>query len=134
MKRCEKCGYSGVDAPCARCGSAIMRRGSSEYGAATGSAIRPDDGNWRMLSRREREYLENTENEAKRAGQLGINCEWLIARLDEIHDALCPAHIGTWQGRAQKAVETAKAVKHNAPRQGCEAYPARGCSTIGGTK
>jgi hypothetical protein len=76
----------------------------------TGSAIRPDDGNWRMLSSREREYLENTESEAKRAGQLGINCEWLIARLDEIHDALCPEHIGTWQSRAQKAVEVAKII------------------------
>ena len=80
----------------------------------TGYVIRPDDGNWRMLSSREREYLENTESEARRARQLGINCEWLIARIDEIHDALCPDHIGTWQSRAQKAVEAAKIISHNA--------------------
>jgi hypothetical protein len=72
---------------------------------------RPDDGNWLMLSSKEREYLEHVEHEATRAGQLSINCEWLIAQLDEIHDALCPDHFGTWQGRAQKAVEAAKKIK-----------------------
>jgi hypothetical protein len=30
MKRCEKCDYLGVDAPCARCGSTMMRRVSSD--------------------------------------------------------------------------------------------------------
>mgnify|MGYP001145108539 CR=1 FL=1 len=29
MKQCEKCDYLGVDAPCARCGSTMMRRVSS---------------------------------------------------------------------------------------------------------
>jgi hypothetical protein len=76
-------------------------------------SVRPDDGNWRMLSSRERKYLEHIESEAQRAGQLGINCEWLIAQLDAIHDVLCPDHIGTWQSRAQKAVEAAKIIKQN---------------------
>ena len=30
MKLCEKCDYLGVDAPCARCGSTMMRRVSSD--------------------------------------------------------------------------------------------------------
>ena len=37
MKQCEKCDYIGVDAPCARCGSTMMRLVSSEYGGTTGS-------------------------------------------------------------------------------------------------
>lgn len=79
----------------------------------SGSAGRPDDGNWRMLSSREREYLAKVESEARRADQLGINCRWLVAQLDEIHAALCPGHIGTWQDRAQKAVEAAKIISQN---------------------
>ena len=81
------------------------------------SAGRPDDGNWRMLSSREREYLAKVESEARRAYQLGINCRWLVAQLDEIHAALCPGHIGTWQDRAQKAVEAAKIISPNAGAQ-----------------
>jgi hypothetical protein len=51
--------------------------------------------------------------EKQRADQLGINCRWLVAQLDEIHEALCPGHIGTWQDRAQKAVEAAKIISQN---------------------
>jgi len=90
-----------------------MSEADGEYPPVSCSAGRPDDGNWRMLSSREREYLADVESEARRAAQLGINCEWLMAQLDAIHEALCPDHIGTWQGRVQKAVETAKAMTQN---------------------
>ena len=91
-----------------------MSEANGEYPPVSGSAERPDDGNWRMLSSREREYLAKVESEARRADQLGVNCQWLVAQLDEIHDALCPDHIGTWQSRAQNAVEAAKIISQNA--------------------
>lgn len=94
-----------------------MSEANGEYPPVSGSAGRPDDGNWRMLSSREREYLAKVESEARRADQLGINCRWLVAQLDEIHAALCPGHIGTWQDRAQKAVEAAKIISQNAAPQ-----------------
>ena len=105
-------------------GSIYAQQGSEGFGMSEAngecppvSAGRPDDGNWRMLSSREREYLAKVESEARRADQLGINCRWLVAQLDEIHAALCPGHIGTWQDRAQKAVEAAKIISPNAGAQ-----------------
>lgn len=97
-----------------------MSEANGEYPPVSGSAGRPDDGNWRMLSSREREYLAKVESEARRADQLGINCRWLVAQLDEIHAALCPGHIGTWQDRAQKAVEAAKIISQNNQVEGDE--------------
>jgi hypothetical protein len=78
---------------------------------AAGFAVRPDDGNWGMLSSREREYLSDVESKAHRVGQLSRNTEWLIAQFDAIHEALCDGHIGTWQTRVLKSVEASKTVK-----------------------
>jgi len=33
---------------------------------------------------------------------------WLLEKLDDIHDALCPGQFGTWQQRAEQAVDAAK--------------------------
>lgn len=74
--------------------------------------------NWKKRAERERGYLAKVESEARRADQLGINCRWLVAQLDEIHAALCPGHVGTWQDRAQKAVEAAKIISQNDTLQG----------------
>ena len=40
--------------------------------------------------------------------QSSINTRWLLASLDEIHDALCPEQSGTWQQRVEQAVKAAK--------------------------
>jgi hypothetical protein len=48
--------------------------------------------------------------EKQRADQLGINCRWLIDKVDRIHRALCPDQCGTWQQRAEQAVEAAQAI------------------------
>ena len=44
----------------------------------------------------------------QRSDQLGINCRWLIERIDRIHRALCPDQCGTWQQRAEQAVAAAE--------------------------
>jgi hypothetical protein len=62
--------------------------------------------------------LREKESETRRADQLGINCRWLVAQLDAIHAVLCLGHIGTWQDRAQKAVEAAKIISQNADLTG----------------
>jgi hypothetical protein len=66
---------------------------------------RPDDGNWRMLSGRELDYLGKIEEKARRADQLSINFDWLMAQFDLVHDAIIPEHIGTWQDRVQQTVK-----------------------------
>lgn len=87
---------------------------------STDGLVRPDDGNWRGLSSREREYLEKIEREVRfekaRADQLGINCRWMIDRLDQVCSALAPEFIGSWQNRANKAVELAEAISRNKGR------------------
>jgi hypothetical protein len=35
---------------------------------------------------------------------------WLLEKLDDIHDVLCPGQFGTWQQRAEQAVEAAKRI------------------------
>jgi hypothetical protein len=57
-------------------------------------------------------------SEKARADQLGINCRWLIDRLDRVCHALAPGYVGTWQDRANKAVEAAEALTQNAQNQG----------------
>jgi len=52
-----------------------------------------------------------TNDETRRADQLALNCEWLIARIDRIHRRLCPGKRGTWQQRAERAVQAAEADK-----------------------
>lgn len=51
--------------------------------------------------------------EKQRADQLGINCRWLIDKIDRIHQALCPGQCGTWQQRAEQAVEAAERIAQN---------------------
>jgi hypothetical protein len=46
--------------------------------------------------------------EKQRADQLSVNCQWLIDKIDRIHQALCPRQFGTWQQRAEQAVEAAE--------------------------
>lgn len=59
-------------------------------------------------SEAEREMVER-----QYADQMNANCRWLIGQIDRIHDALCPEKNGTWQQRAQQAVEAAEEVaKH----------------------
>ncbi len=41
------------------------------------------------------------------AGQAETNERWLISMIDRIHAALCPGKSGTWQMRAEQAVEAA---------------------------
>jgi hypothetical protein len=43
--------------------------------------------------------------------QLEANCRWLIARIDEIHAAAYPGKTGTWQERAEQAVEAVKKLR-----------------------
>ncbi len=49
--------------------------------------------------------------DATRVNQLEVNYRWLIARMDEIHAALCPDKNGTWQERARQAAEAAVKVQ-----------------------
>jgi hypothetical protein len=51
--------------------------------------------------------------EKQRAEQLGINCRWLIEKIDRIHRALCRGQYGTWQQRVEQAVEAAERLSPN---------------------
>ncbi len=42
---------------------------------------------------------------------MSLNFNWLLARMDEAHDHLCPGRIGTWQQRAEQVAEAAKAIR-----------------------
>lgn len=54
------------------------------------------------------------EPNERRAEQLSKNCRWLINQIDQIHMALCPGELGTWQDRARQAVAAAKYIsEHN---------------------
>lgn len=44
----------------------------------------------------------------RQLSQMTLNTRWLIERMDLIHAALCPGHIGTWQERAEEAVRVAE--------------------------
>ena len=52
--------------------------------------------------------LFGVEAEKRRADQLGLNCSWLIDKIDRIHAAMCPGQHGTWQQRAEQAVKAAE--------------------------
>jgi len=57
---------------------------------------------------------DNYEDEHRRAEQLGLNCRWLIGQLDAVFYEFCPPNeIGTWQQRAERAVERIKVVNAN---------------------
>jgi hypothetical protein len=51
------------------------------------------------------------EQETARAEQLGINCMWLVERIDSIHLSLCSELFGGWQARADQCVTAAKLLK-----------------------
>ena|SRR3990167_3264334 len=44
-----------------------------------------------------------------------VNERWLIAQIDKIHDALCPGESGTWQIRAEQAVEAVMKIAMERP-------------------
>lgn len=54
--------------------------------------------------------LETYEMEHTRAEQLASNCRWLIGITDAICWELCPDKCGTWQQRAEYALEAAKEI------------------------
>lgn len=62
---------------------------------------------------KENDSLQLRDSEKQRADQLGINCRWLIDKIDRVHRALCPGQYGTWQQRAEQAVEAAKRIAPN---------------------
>lgn len=47
------------------------------------------------------------DQEHSRAEQLGINCMWLIEKIDSIHFSLCSDKSGGWQARAINCAEAA---------------------------
>lgn len=49
--------------------------------------------------------------ETMRADQLALNGDWLRDKTDRIHMALCPGKRGSWQQRAQQALEAAEHIK-----------------------
>lgn len=51
------------------------------------------------------------EQEHTRAEQLGVNCFWLIEKIDLIHNSICPGLFGTWQMRVDQAVTAAKLLR-----------------------
>jgi len=55
---------------------------------------------------------EIPEDEHARAEQLALNLHWLIARIDVIHECLCPKQYGSWQQRAEQAVLAARKLKN----------------------
>lgn len=54
--------------------------------------------------------LNGLKAQKRRADQIDINFKFLFRCVEEIHGALCPGHIGTWQDRAKEAVRAAKAI------------------------
>uniref|UniRef100_A0A6M3JLR2 Uncharacterized protein n=1 Tax=viral metagenome TaxID=1070528 RepID=A0A6M3JLR2_9ZZZZ len=46
-----------------------------------------------------------------RAKQLNFNCNWLINKIDIMHDILCPGELGTWQEKTQQVVDAIKKLK-----------------------
>ena len=59
--------------------------------------------------------LETYEMEHRRAEQLANNCRWLIGITDAICMELCPDKCGTWQQRAEYALEAAKEIGQKTP-------------------
>jgi hypothetical protein len=53
----------------------------------------------------EEQLIDDTAQQIK---QLQVNCQWLRERIDDVHDALCPGQIGTWQQRAEQAALAAQ--------------------------
>ena len=47
--------------------------------------------------------MNSPEMKQRQLEQMGINVQWLIERIDNIHKMLCPSQFGTWQQRAEQA-------------------------------
>ena len=45
--------------------------------------------------------------------QMRNNFNFLMSAIDQIHDALCPDKIGTWQMRTEQTIAAAKALVSN---------------------
>jgi len=54
--------------------------------------------------------LKTYEMEHRRAEQLASNCRWLIGITDGIWMEICSEKNGTWQQRAEHALEAAKKI------------------------
>jgi hypothetical protein len=65
---------------------------------------------YEMVSMPIKNPLETYEMEHRRAEQLASNCRWLIGITDGIWQELCQDKIGTWQQRAEYALEAAKEI------------------------
>jgi len=65
----------------------------------------------------------NIEDLSRQVAQLGINCRWLIGKIDTIFYALCPNKIGTWQGRAEMAAQAAVEFAQRSANTGSPKFP-----------
>jgi hypothetical protein len=65
----------------------------------------------------------NIEDLSRQVAQLGINCRWLIGKIDTIFYALCPNKIGTWQGRAEMAAQAAVELAQRSANTGSPKLP-----------
>lgn len=59
-----------------------------------------------LAGKKREEFLLNLTGRT----QSSVNFEFLMNCIDQIHDALCPGHIGTWQQRAEEAVGVAQLI------------------------
>jgi hypothetical protein len=51
---------------------------------------------------------DENENTCPTCAQHVVNTRWLMDKIDQIHDMLCPDHLGTWQQRAEEIVRVVK--------------------------
>lgn len=70
------------------------------------------------LNERPATALFGALDEKQRADQFGLNCCWLLDKIDRIHRALCPSQCGTWQQRAEQAVSAAEQIAPPQPHKG----------------
>jgi len=50
--------------------------------------------------------------EKQRQEQMGVNFDFLLSAINEIHACLCPGSNGTWQERTMQAIEAARRVRN----------------------
>jgi hypothetical protein len=67
------------------------------------------------------DILSGLEAEKRRADQMTLNFDWLLQRMDTIHNALCPGENGTWQVRATQAVAAAREMREKINNAGLDA-------------
>lgn len=59
-------------------------------------------------------------DEKQRADQMSVNFNWLLEKMDLVHESLCPGRIGTWQQRAEQVVEAAGLIAAKKRLEGLE--------------